>query len=146
MSYSEKLKDPRWQRKRLEILNRDGFSCILCEDKASTLHVHHLSYVKGKEPWEYQDENFITLCEHCHCAIEWGKNNELPLFQRAIKQINIDGNVDLYLDDGFGSIIKIVMRSIDNEWVINYRWFITNKEYELLNKFFIVPIVGGANG
>ena len=25
--YVEKLKDPRWQRKRLEIMQRDGFRC-----------------------------------------------------------------------------------------------------------------------
>jgi len=27
LTYSEKLKDPRWQKKRLEILSRDNFTC-----------------------------------------------------------------------------------------------------------------------
>ncbi len=63
-SYSEKLKDPRWQKKRLNILNRDGFSCQWCGDKEHTLHVHHLKY-KG-DPWDAPDEWLLTICEDCH--------------------------------------------------------------------------------
>ena len=28
MSYSDKLKDPRWQRKRLEIFERDNWTSV----------------------------------------------------------------------------------------------------------------------
>lgn len=66
MKYSEKLKDPRWQKKRLEIFNRDEWYCRLCQDNEQTLHVHHLFYQKGKEPWEYENEYLITLCSNCH--------------------------------------------------------------------------------
>lgn len=66
MTYSEKLKDPRWQKKRLEVLQRDDFTCQSCLDTESTLHVHHHWYEKGKNPWEYPDNCFITLCESCH--------------------------------------------------------------------------------
>lgn len=65
MSYSEKLKDPRWQKKRLQILARDKFTCINCGDDKNTLHVHHAMYL-GKNPWETPDECLDTLCEHCH--------------------------------------------------------------------------------
>ncbi len=64
--YSEKLKDPRWQRMRLEILNRDDFTCQICYDKESTLHVHHKLYKRGAEPWEYEPDLLVTLCEDCH--------------------------------------------------------------------------------
>ena len=64
--YYEKLKDPRWQKKRLLIFKRDGFSCLSCFDKTSTLHVHHLWYENDKEPWEIEDDALITLCEDCH--------------------------------------------------------------------------------
>lgn len=64
--YSEKLRNPKWQRKRLDILQRDEFACVGCGDTESTLHVHHCYYEKGKEPWEYADSSLITLCEHCH--------------------------------------------------------------------------------
>jgi hypothetical protein len=65
-SYSEKLKDPRWQKKRLEILERDNFACTICGDEKSTLHVHHTVYLSGHEPWEYNEWQLITLCEDCH--------------------------------------------------------------------------------
>lgn len=65
-SYSDKLKDPRWQRRRLEIMGRDDFHCAECGSETETLHVHHKAYVRGKEPWDYPDAMLITLCEGCH--------------------------------------------------------------------------------
>jgi glutaredoxin len=64
--YSEMLKDPRWQKKRLEILQRDGWACVYCEEDEKTLHVHHLRYRKGKKPWEHEDTDLQTLCVDCH--------------------------------------------------------------------------------
>ena len=64
--YSDSLKDPRWQKKRLEILNRDDWTCQICGSKDKMLHVHHISYVKGRKPWEYENDLLITLCEKCH--------------------------------------------------------------------------------
>lgn len=69
-TYSEKLKDPRWQKKRLKILERDHFRCMDCFSDEKTLHVHHLFYSKGLEPWEYNDQQLLTLCEHCHIRME----------------------------------------------------------------------------
>jgi len=66
MKYSEKLKDPRWQKKRLEIFERDGWECKSCEKKSNTLHVHHKVYHPTKVPWDIPSENLITLCEDCH--------------------------------------------------------------------------------
>jgi hypothetical protein len=65
-TYWQKLRDPRWQKKRLEIMQRDEFMCQNCFDKSTTLNVHHKIYTKGCEPWEYDDDNYITLCEPCH--------------------------------------------------------------------------------
>lgn len=66
MTYSEKLRDPRWQRKRLEILQKYNFKCEACWSGEDTLHVHHTYYVKGREPWEYPDSSLEVLCENCH--------------------------------------------------------------------------------
>lgn len=65
-SYSDKLRDPRWQRKRLEIMQRDGFKCQECGRTTETLHVHHLRYPKGVEPWDVRSELLVTLCHYCH--------------------------------------------------------------------------------
>lgn len=64
MNYSEKLKSPDWQRKRLEVLQRDDFTCQLCGDKKTELHVHHLKYIGA--PWESPIEDLQTLCKTCH--------------------------------------------------------------------------------
>lgn len=69
MTYAEKLKDPRWQKRRLEILQRDDWTCIWCGCKEKTLHVHHFCYTKGKEPWEAQEDELGTVCEDCHMLI-----------------------------------------------------------------------------
>ena len=66
MTYKEKLLDPRWQRKRLEVMNRDQFKCTDCGKETETLHVHHKFYLKGSEPWEYENEILTTLCYKCH--------------------------------------------------------------------------------
>lgn len=74
-SYREKIKDPRWQRKRLLIMDRDGWACQKCRDKTKCLNVHHKFYIPGLEPWEYKDEDLVTLCEDCHEKLQ-GSNHE----------------------------------------------------------------------
>lgn len=65
-SYWELLKDPRWQKKRAEVLQRDGFQCQKCGNKESTLNVHHMRYFYGNDPWDYPLDLLTTLCESCH--------------------------------------------------------------------------------
>lgn len=62
--YNENLKHPKWQKKRLEVMGRDGFACKYCGDKDTTLNVHHIDY-HGK-PWESENKDLITCCEECH--------------------------------------------------------------------------------
>jgi len=69
LTYSEKLKDPRWQKKRLQIFERDLWICSICLDNKQTLNVHHLKYTDGN-PWEIENDFLVTLCEDCHMVIE----------------------------------------------------------------------------
>lgn len=64
--YAEKLRDPRWQRKRLEILSRDDFTCQKCNSEENELHVHHRYYNFKTEPWDYPNEALVTICKYCH--------------------------------------------------------------------------------
>jgi 5-methylcytosine-specific restriction endonuclease McrA len=68
MKYTDKLKDQRWNQKRLEILRRDEYTCQYCGLKETELHVHHIVYQSGKEPWESLSADLLTLCEACHEA------------------------------------------------------------------------------
>lgn len=92
-NYSELLKDPRWQKKRLEIFQRDDFTCQECFSTNKTLHVHHIKYV-GDFPWETPDLYLLTLCEDCHRLEEEVKQEDLllaldncGLTREAIKRI-----------------------------------------------------------
>jgi hypothetical protein len=68
-NYSDKLKDPRWQKCRLKIMERDGFKCRICNNDEDTLHAHHIMYRNQVEPWEYEDKELITVCEGHHKMI-----------------------------------------------------------------------------
>jgi hypothetical protein len=91
-TYSEKLRDPRWQKRRLEIMQRDKFSCRKCCDDTSTLNVHHRWYERGKEPWESTDECLVTLCERCHAAeTEERQAEEARLIRIMRRDFFVDG-------------------------------------------------------
>jgi uncharacterized protein YbaR (Trm112 family) len=65
-TYIDKLRDPRWQIKRLKIFERDKFTCQKCSTTTKTLVVHHKEYRNACEPWDYPDDCLITYCEDCH--------------------------------------------------------------------------------
>lgn len=68
MTYKEKLKDPRWQKKKCEIMIRDKFTCQECGSQEKTLCVHHKTYdnCTDGDPWTCPDEDLVTWCEDCH--------------------------------------------------------------------------------
>lgn len=68
LSYAEQLRHPFWQRKRLCVLERAGWSCELCGATDKTLNVHHKRYVKGALAWEYEDAELASYCEDCHAS------------------------------------------------------------------------------
>lgn len=65
LTYWEKLKDPRWLKRREEILDRDGHSCTCCHSE-ERLQVHHQYYIKDREPWDYPEWALVTYCEEHH--------------------------------------------------------------------------------
>ena len=82
MSYSDKLRDPRWQKKRLLVMERDGFECRNCGAEDKTLNVHHKVYRRGRNPWDYPDYELTTLCEHCHEKLE----DKLTLLRLSVQE------------------------------------------------------------
>jgi len=78
-TYKEKLLDPRWQKMRLQVLERDGWACRCCGAKDKTLHAHHTFYAFDAEPWGYPAHTIITVCADCHESEHdgWGYEREL---------------------------------------------------------------------
>lgn len=101
-SYKAALFDPRWKRKRQEVLARDEHKCIICVG-TENLHVHHRQYHflndlgKFKEPWEYGSKYLISLCQSCHSRAHYKykiltktiKGNEMGLFNLFRKKVSI---------------------------------------------------------
>lgn len=61
-----------WKAKREAILARDKHRCTMCgkeESQEEPLHVHHTQYFVGLDPWEYDNNDLVTLCEHCHSMV-----------------------------------------------------------------------------
>lgn len=80
MSYADQLKMTGWQRRRLIIMNRDGWRCTACGEHGDeiVLNVHHRWYPnRGMKPWEVPDEALTTLCERCHEATHFP--GDMPL-------------------------------------------------------------------
>jgi hypothetical protein len=77
-------KDSRWQQKRLEIMERDKWTCRSCgkSGEGVTLNVHHAYYESGRKPWEYDNEMLITWCEDCHAERHEGMRH-FQLFMAA---------------------------------------------------------------
>lgn len=73
--YFEKLRDPRWQKKRLEVMEKANWKCACCGDSGSTLHIHHGYYESGYDPWDYEDKTLHCLCSDCHTMAEWAKRD-----------------------------------------------------------------------
>ncbi len=106
-AYSEKLQDPRWQKKRLQVLERDNFTCTLCSDSDSTLHVHHEKYYKN--PWDVEMDDLKTICCDCHSVIEFlKKGKEVDKILKIQKRTNLN-------DSGCTSFILKTISPIVNE-------------------------------
>ena len=66
--WSSAFRDSRWQKLRLEVMERDEWTCQSCGAKGEgiTLNVHHAYYESGKAPWEYPKNCLVTWCDTCH--------------------------------------------------------------------------------
>jgi 5-methylcytosine-specific restriction endonuclease McrA len=103
--YSEKLKDPRWQKKRLEIFERDGWCCLSCGRTNAPLSIHHLYYDFDLNPWDYLDTSLITLCMECHEAEQLSYNNVMRMFKEAT------GEAGMTSDDIFKIVLTVRNRA-----------------------------------
>lgn len=89
--YKDLLRDPRWQKRRLEIFQRDNWKCVQCDAAAYELQVHHEQYCGL--PWEAPDDCLKTLCVFCHQCIEflkWMRKNRLLLRANNFSYSEID--------------------------------------------------------
>lgn len=109
VNYAEMLKDPRWQKKRLEVMQRDGFRCQHCLSNKKELQVHHLVYRKGANPWEYDNKDLITLCKQCHELETEEKKRSYEEFMELKSAFESKG----YSYELFNSIIESLIVAVE---------------------------------
>ena len=81
--------DPRWQRLRLQVMDRDLWRCVACGDTKSTLHVHHKLYCG--DIWDSPPEDLQTLCNSCHMSL--GQHPKAGVWYQEICQIRREVHV-----------------------------------------------------
>lgn len=128
MTYSQKLRDPRWQKKRLQILQRDGWRCKACGSSSKNLQVHHLYYAK-LDPWEYPDIVYQTLCEDCHNERQAMVDNCINDVRLMLRNVSTEKLGGVLL-----SIIKSARKHSEGKNLITDEWKLkTSPEVESEN-------------
>ena len=111
--YKEKLRNPKWQKKKSEILIRDNYTCKVCGCTDKNLQVHHYEYLGDLNPWDYPDDMLITLCEDCH-----KKENGREELERHLA-ITLKMNGFLY-DDLVAFSSAIDTNNLFRYYILNY--------------------------
>ena len=133
-AYLKKFKDPRWQKMRLEVMNRDEFACQLCYETEYTLNVHHRYYLADHDPWEYPLESLVTLCEECHESETETRPEEERALLRAMREHFYSGEVKT-LARAFMVMKPTHMTGVVAQAI---EWALTNPEIqrELVDRYF----------
>lgn len=105
MKYLDQLKSPKWQKKRLDILNIRGFKCEKCKSEDEQLHVHHRFYIANRKAWEYDNDVFQVLCHICH-EIEHKKEDINKRIDS--KWIYLIAQIELLTYDEYDNILSII--------------------------------------
>lgn len=138
MTYSQKLKDPRWQKKRLEILQRDSFSCQNCGETTKTLHVHHRVY-NGCDPWSINNECLLSLCEDCHKIFEIVTPEAIKNINSILKKRFYPNQIMLFahllesLQAKPDDIVEVLCHVLHNQDVFNKNLIERKRIVELIN-------------
>lgn len=88
-SYKQKLQTDEWKSYRKEMRETKGDFCQCCKAAAPSrgeisnltrLELHHIFYDATREPWEYEADEVILLCQVCHN----GLHKQLQIFRKFV--------------------------------------------------------------
>jgi hypothetical protein len=133
MTYAEQLKSPKWQKKRLEILERDNFTCTSCGDKEKQLHVHHGAYLSKLKVWDYDHSMLHTLCYDCHLEVEdyiYEMNECIGSMRQNLNNFDIVTMVARYANLLNESDVTIIQDTLQIAFDRSYVNFIKSKNNE----------------
>lgn len=79
----------RWERKRNQILRRDGYRCQICKRYGrlrSAEHIHHIYPIENYPEFAYENWNLISLCKVCHNKMHDRDTHQLTAEGEALKR------------------------------------------------------------
>lgn len=129
-TYKNLLNKPQWQKRRLQILERDKWTCQCCGDTETELQVHHKMYEKGKMPWEYNDDVLVSICSHCHSFLSYilvyneednykpTINEKLPVIQKRYVDSQKTYYIEMLIDNNV-FVTGHIIYDKDGEYYIN---------------------------
>lgn len=127
MTYIEKLKDPRWQRRRLERLQKENFTCQDCGDTKTELQIHHRLYRRNVSPWNYSDSELQVLCAPCHKMAEQVRSDLHELMAQC------PGDPEVFIS---GALEVLLRQYPDNENVVR-AWAACSRYKDLMTEAWI---------
>lgn len=80
MAHHQFYKDPRWIRKRANILRRDEYMCRQCKRYGKTTAattVHHIHPLDQRPDLALVNDNLLSLCNKCHDGMHDRNSREL---------------------------------------------------------------------
>ena len=104
--WSKMLKHPKWQKMRLEVMERANFKCEKygCNyplDETNPLNVHHKYYDeenKWLEPWKYPRGSLQCLCERHHREAHGLQQTKQKKKEKTLKALNLQ---EIYYENLF---------------------------------------------
>ncbi len=141
-TYSDKLDHPKWQKRRLEVLEYARWRCQLCGDTETQLHCHHSYYQRNFEPWEYPEGSIIALCKNCHGIFHKNKGKVaakalVKLTEEQVKERLIEALQDWSIKQ---IIVGVSIYEIDHDTVSLCFNSSDNESKELVSKYWVKSI------
>ena len=109
MTYQDQIKSPKWQKKRLQVLESSKFKCDECQNTEKQLHVHHTHYRKGAKIWEYDNIELRCLCDTCHSLTHSIQNeilNSLGMME-IVASLDYKNQVLGYIDGLINNAVRV---------------------------------------
>lgn len=86
--YKLLLRTKEWIQFSFKIKKRDGFKCAKCGSE-KMIQSHHLRYINGRKPWEYDMSCLVTLCRECHLKEHGISEDDYDFYKKNKDKVKI---------------------------------------------------------
>lgn len=135
-SYRSQYLDPRWQKKRLEVMQERHFTCEICYAKDQTLNVHHKQYISNKDVWDYENCQLSVICQDCHKQLHEQPDFINEVISRIPQEPGFRSDAAFILAGYFGMDVNNLIKSSNDK--LAYRIGEQSRELQHISHAFYV--------